>query len=82
MSSDYQLRDLHAQRVLVALEIGGKSVTVAGVAEYDSGELRIPIKGMWGGFTLILQDSDWDGVITAAPGGDGFVVRLKCLKPS
>ena len=76
MSSQYELRDLHARRVLVEMETGGKCVTVEGIGDYDCGELRISVQDPSGEFAVVMNDATWNGAITDAPDGNGFLVRL------
>ena len=63
--------------MLVELDLGGKCLNVEGVAQYDPCELRIPIQDPGGDFDLILHDATWDGTITDAPDGNGFLIRLR-----
>ena len=76
MGTGYKLCDLHAQRVQVELDLGGRCVTVSGVAEYDNGALRVAIQDPAGDFTLVLSDALWNGEVTDAPDGSGFLLRL------
>jgi hypothetical protein len=76
MGTGYKLRDLHAQRVQVELDLGGRCVTVSGIAEYNNGELRIGVEDPAGDFTVVLGDALWNGEISDAPDGSGFLIRL------
>ena len=76
MANAYNLRDLHAQQVQVELDLGGRCVTMSGVAEYDNGELRIAVEEPAGDFTLVLNDAHWKGDITDAPDGKSVLIRL------
>jgi hypothetical protein len=74
--SGYKPQDLHTKRVLVELQLRGGCVIVEGIADYGRGELHIPIKDPAGDFVVILHDATWDGEITDAPDGNGFLIRL------
>jgi prophage tail gpP-like protein len=76
MATGYKLRDVHAQRVQVELDLGGRCVTVSGLAEYDNGELRIAVEDPAGDFALVLNDEHWKGDITDAPDGNSVLIRL------
>jgi hypothetical protein len=76
MANAYKLRDLHARRVQVELDVAGRCVTVSGIAEYNNGELRIAIQDPAGDFTLVLNDAHWTGDITDAPDGNSVLIRL------
>ena len=77
MSNRYELRDLHSSRVMVELDICGRSMTVEGIAQYHRGELRVSVADPSGEFVLILNDSTWNGAISDAPDGNGFLIRVQ-----
>jgi hypothetical protein len=76
MGIGYKLRDLHRQGVQVELDLGSRCVTMSGTAEYDNGELRIAVEDPAGDFKLVLSDALWNGEISDAPDGSGFLIRL------
>jgi hypothetical protein len=76
MSSGYKLRDLHAKRVHLELQLGGRWVAVAGIGDYADGRLQIPIKDPDDKVTVVLDEAAWNGEIIAAPDGNSFLIRL------
>lgn len=76
MSGRYELPAVHGNRVVIELEVAGRYVTLEGIAQYDCGELRVPIQDLEGEFTLVLNESTWQGEISDAPDRNGFLIRI------
>jgi hypothetical protein len=77
MARKYKLSDLHEQRVQVELQVAGTSAIIEGIAAFTDGELQISITDDAGDVTMILHEEIWNGDITDATDGVGFLIRLQ-----
>jgi hypothetical protein len=74
------LRDLDGRKITVSLPLQGNRVHASGHATFltDVGlgpALKVVIDDPSGGFTLLIKESEWQGTIRLAAGGE-FVLEL------
>jgi len=73
------LRQLHGSRVIVEMDVKGRSVVLEGTGQYETrpegNRLHVHIADQEGALTIVLDEDNWSGQIATDPGG-GYRIQL------